>query len=62
MKLQANKSDFLKYKESIDLIKNKNFHQMFNDTTCLIDDTVSEYMFDDLSEEDNTCLIDTTTE
>lgn len=46
IRLQNNKDDFMKYKESIDLIKNKKFLEQYNNTNCLITDLQStEYPF-----------------
>lgn len=40
-RLQNNKEDFIKYKESIHLIKSKKFLEQFNNTNCLISDNHS---------------------
>ena len=43
-RLQANESDFIKYKESIDLIKNKHHHMKWSSTVCLIHKDETEFM------------------
>lgn len=43
-KLQSNQGDFVKYKQSMELIKNKVHLEKFKNTTCLIEDN-STYMF-----------------
>jgi putative phage-type endonuclease len=45
-KLQNNYDDFLKYKESIHLIKNREYIARFNDTECIINDHDSTFVFD----------------
>jgi putative phage-type endonuclease len=61
-KLQSNKDDFLKYKESIDAIKNKGFMEKWNQTDCLIDeDSEGLFIIENESEKNNiNCLIETT--
>jgi putative phage-type endonuclease len=46
MRLQSNKDDFEKYKESIHLIKNKTFLEKWNGTSCLIHDNDSTFIRD----------------
>jgi putative phage-type endonuclease len=58
MNLQANQQDFLKYKESIDNIKNKDFNHKFDTTICLIDDNTSVFEFE--SDFEQECQINTT--
>jgi putative phage-type endonuclease len=41
MKLQKSPEDFEKYKQSIYVLKNKDYIQRFNDTVCIIDDNSS---------------------
>jgi putative phage-type endonuclease len=45
MRLQNNKDDFEKYKESIHLIKNKTFLEKWNGTSCLINDNDSTFIY-----------------
>jgi putative phage-type endonuclease len=45
IKLQNNEQDFLKYKESIDAIKNKDHIDRYNKTTCMIDGTDQSLLF-----------------
>lgn len=72
-KLQNNKDDFQKYKESIHAIKSKSFIELYNKTECLIhEDTEGTFTLgeiDDKEDEDNNmdcedmeveCLIDST--
>ena len=41
---QNNPELFKKYKESIDLIKNKSFYEMYEKTSCLSTDNDSDYI------------------
>jgi putative phage-type endonuclease len=53
MRLQGNKEDFIKYKESIHMIKSKAFHEKFERTNCLITDgTDSSFLIDKVVESD----------
>lgn len=54
-KLQDNPEDFEKYKESIYLIKNKNFIDLYNNTECIISDNDSTFML-----ESSSCNTDST--
>jgi hypothetical protein len=40
-RLQNNPDDFAKYKESLDLLKNKTYYEKFHTTICMIDDNAS---------------------
>lgn len=65
MKFQSNQEDFVKYKQSIELIKNKEHLERFNNTVCLIDDN-TEYIpsgnipstNDTNEQKDDVCIID----
>lgn len=57
MRLQADKDSFLKYKESIHMIKSKDFYQKWNDTVCMIPEDMSECCFDEFEEQ---CMIAST--
>jgi putative phage-type endonuclease len=72
-KLQKNKEDFIKYKESIDAIKNKGFIEKWNKTDCLIEeDSEGLFVIEDNNNNNNkvendtirlsesNCLIETT--
>lgn len=52
-RLQNNKDDFLKYKESIDLIKNKKYIEKYNNTTCLINESENHIFFSELEQTRN---------
>lgn len=54
-KLQDNPEDFEKYKESIYLIKNKNFIDLYNNTECIISDNDSTFIL-----ESSSCNTDST--
>lgn len=62
-KFQINKDDFSKYKQSIELIKNKAHLEKFNNTVCVIDDNSTYIFVNDtpaVSEDkhESTCMID----
>lgn len=68
-RLQLNKDEFEKYKESIYLIKNKSFIEKYNNTICEITDDESIFVYDngtnindtviiEENETENVCLID----
>jgi putative phage-type endonuclease len=62
-KLQSNKEDFEKYKESINAIKNKGFMEKWHQTDCLIDeDSEGQFIIENENkiEEKINCLIETT--
>jgi len=52
-KLQSNKDDFLKYKESIDLLKNKAYYMKYESTQCMIHHDNTTYIQID----DTNCMI-----
>lgn len=52
--LQDNPEDFKKYQESIYLIKNKNFIDLYNNTECIISDNDSTFVL----ESNSSCNID----
>lgn len=52
--LQDNPEDFKKYQESIYLIKNKNFINLYNNTECIISDNDSTFVL----ESNSSCNID----
>lgn len=57
-KLQGNKDDFLKYKESIDILKNKAYNLRYETTQCLIQNDNSTYIEDKVVDLESTdCLI-----
>jgi hypothetical protein len=49
-KLQNNKEDFIKYKESIDLIKNKKYIEKYNNTICLINESEQNIFFSEMEQ------------
>jgi len=51
MNLQADKTDFIKYKESIHALKNRHYLEKYDKTVCLIDDNTSVFEFEDLEED-----------
>lgn len=60
---QNNPDDFEKYKESIEIIKNKGFWDKYHSTICDINDNESEYYFDStnndiVDENKNNCNIE----
>lgn len=57
MRLQGDRGEFDKYKESIHMIKSKDYYQKWNDTVCMIPEEESECCFDEFSEQ---CLIEST--
>jgi putative phage-type endonuclease len=61
-RLQLNRNDFEKYKESIQLLKNKKFIEKFNTTVCLVGDDDSVMAFEDSTGEngESGCMIETT--
>jgi putative phage-type endonuclease len=59
-KLQDNNEDFMKYKQSIHMLRSKAYYEKFDSTVCLIDDA-SSFAFEE--EEDTSmdnCLLDST--
>jgi putative phage-type endonuclease len=60
-KLQNREEDFIKYKESIEAIKNKDHIEKYNRTTCMIDGTEQSLVFDlqIISDNGNDCMIGT---
>jgi putative phage-type endonuclease len=54
MHLQASEENFTKYKQSIHLIKSKAFFELYNKTTCEIEDDISSFVFEDNQDTDNT--------
>lgn len=59
-KLQNNREDFEKYRESIHLIKNKAFIELYNSTQCIISDKDSTFVYqsdsnDNDNNNDNNC-------
>jgi putative phage-type endonuclease len=60
-KLQNSEEDFIKYKESIEAIKNKDHIEKYNKTTCMIDGTEQSLVFDlqIISDNGNDCMIGT---
>jgi len=58
-KLQSNKEEFLKYKESVHLIKSKSYFEKYNSTFCLIEDDETEFVHASFKEEEEEecCLI-----
>lgn len=57
-KLQKDRELFDKYRESIDLIKNKTFIEMYNKTECLFDnDSDSDFYIDENETEIDVCLL-----
>lgn len=59
MKLQSNIQDFEKYKDSINLIKNKGFMDKYNNSVCLIEDNSSVFEFEEPNTDaEDTCMID----
>jgi putative phage-type endonuclease len=65
-RLQNNREEFLKYKDSIHMLKSKDYYEKYNSTFCLIndDDAESEFVYNTISslEEDSptACMINTT--
>lgn len=57
-KLQKDHELFHKYRESIDLIKNKTFIEMYDKTECLLDnDSDSDFYIEEIETEIDTCLL-----
>ena len=46
MHLQASEENFIKYKQSIHLIKSKSYFDLYNKTTCEIEDDISSFIFE----------------
>jgi putative phage-type endonuclease len=51
--LQQDLENFQKYKESIHLIRSKNFYERFHTTTCEIEDDTSTFIFEKTSESES---------
>lgn len=58
-RLQENKDDFLKYKESIHLLKSKKHLEKWEATECIItDDEFESFVYQDQDKAEEMCLID----
>jgi len=57
MQLQCNYEDFISYKTSIHNIKSKQYLDMFNTTTCMIDDNDSDFAMENNSDISLQCQI-----
>jgi hypothetical protein len=55
-RLQQNREDFLKYQESIHIIKSKKFIEKWTNTTCMIEHDSDEECFPDKMDEDIECV------
>ena len=56
MHLQASEENFIKYKQSIHLIKSKSYFDLYNKTTCEIQDDISSFIFE--TNDDNNDVVD----